>query len=147
MGSRGTGFDCRYIVVADEDRDVLNFVIKTLSRDGHAVFQAYDALSAIRLAIGLKVCDLVISNTRVDGASSAEMIAELRGHLPRVPVLYLAHPDQSTPELERRLPDNVPILREPFSANELCVVVHSLLTRSGEDLRNRKSRERSVKEG
>ena len=127
MRSRTTGFPCRYIVVADEDRTILNFVIETLLYDGHAVFQAYDGLSAIRLAVGLKVCDLVISNTRVGGVASPDIIAELRTYLPDVPVLYLANPEHSTPELEQRLPGDVPILREPFSANELCVVVHSLL--------------------
>ena len=134
MEPRATGFDCRYIVVADEDRAILNFVIETLSNDGHAVFQAYDGQSAIRLAVGLKVCDLVISNTRVDGIASSQIIAELRKHLPAVPVLYLANPDHSTPALERELPADVPILREPFSANELCVVVHSLLQQRGDGL-------------
>jgi DNA-binding response OmpR family regulator len=130
MRSRSTGVACRYIVVADEDRAVRNFVIETLLYEGHAVFQAYDGLSAIRLAVGLKVCDLVISNTRVDGVPSAGLIAKLRGLLPGVPVLYVAHPEHSTPALEARLPGDVPILRQPFSANELRVVVDSLLTRS-----------------
>lgn len=144
MRSRLTGVACRYIVVADEDQAVLNFVIETLLNDGHAVFQAYDGLSVIRLAVGLKVCDLVISNTRVGGVSSPETIAELRTYLPHVPVLYLASPDHSTPWLERQLPDDVPILREPFSANELCVVVHSLFTPSGQGSTGRHSRSAKI---
>jgi DNA-binding response OmpR family regulator len=131
MGSRPAGTACRYIVVADEDRVVLNFVIRTLTHDGHAVFQAYDGRSAIDVATGLKVCDLVVSNTRVGGVAGPDLIADLRRHLPAVPVLYLAHPDHSTPEIERRLPGDVPILREPFTANELRVVVGSLLTVPG----------------
>lgn len=129
MGSP-PGTDCRYIVVADEDRDVLNLVIETLTNDGHAVFQAYDGLSVIDLATGLKVCDLVVSNTRVGGVAGPDLIADLRARLPKVAVLYLAHPDFSTPEVERQLPADVPILREPFTANELRMVVGSLLTRS-----------------
>jgi DNA-binding response OmpR family regulator len=39
-----------HIVVADEDPAVLKFVIQTLRNDGHAVFQAYDGLSAVQLA-------------------------------------------------------------------------------------------------
>jgi DNA-binding response OmpR family regulator len=133
MGSRPAGTACRYIVVADEDRAVLNFVMRTLTRDGHAVFQAYDGRSAIGQATGLKVCDLVVSNTRVGGIAGPTLIAELRRYLPSVPVLYLAHPDHSTPEIERQLPPDVPILREPFTANELRVVVGSLLTVAGPD--------------
>jgi len=131
MGSHAAGDDTRYVVVADEDRTVLNFVIETLTDDGYAVFQAYDGRSAIELATGLKVCDLVISNTRVGGIAGADLIANLRDLLPDVSVLYLAHPEASTPGIEAQLPANVPILREPFTANELRVVVGSLLTRTG----------------
>ncbi len=121
------GFEGRYIVVADEDRAVANFVIETLTVDGHAVFQAYDGLTATQLAFGLKICDLVISNTRVGGVAGVELIHQLRSYLPTVPILYLANQGRSSPELERRLPRNVPILREPFSAEELRVAVRPLL--------------------
>jgi DNA-binding response OmpR family regulator len=108
MSPRHAGTDCRYIVVADEDRTVVNFVIETLIADG----------------------DLVISNTRVGGLPGPDLIDELRAHLPRLPILYLADHCQSQPGLERRLPQNVPILREPFTADELRAVVKSLLGRA-----------------
>ena len=129
MRSRPIGFKCRYIVVADEDRVTLNFVIETLINDGHAVFQAYDGLRAVQLAVGLKVCDLVISNTRVGGLPGPDLIAELRDYLPDLAILYLAHPDHSTPEIEGELPANVPILREPFTADDLRAMVGRLLNR------------------
>ena len=67
MSLRRPGFEGRYIVVADEDRTIANEIIEVLTADGHAVFLAYDGLSALELAFGLKVCDLVISNSRVGG--------------------------------------------------------------------------------
>jgi two-component system CheB/CheR fusion protein len=127
MNALPAGFDCRYIVVADEDRAVVNFVIETLLDDGHAVFQAYDGLSALRLALGLKACDLVISNTRVGGVPGLELIRELRAHLPRLAILYLANRGHSATALEPKLPPDVPILREPFTAEELRAAVRSLL--------------------
>lgn len=130
MSPRPAGSDCRYIVVADENRAVVNFVIETLLADGHAVFQAYDGRCAVHLALGLKMCDLVITNTRVGGAPGPDLVDELRAHLPSLPILYLADPDQSRPDLERRLPKNVPILREPFSADELRAVVRPMLGRA-----------------
>jgi two-component system, OmpR family, response regulator len=129
MNPRAEAFAGRYIVVADEDKAVVNLVIETLLGDGHAVFQAYDGLSATQLALGLKTCDLVISNTRVGGVAGLDMIHELRAHLPKLPVIYLANRERSTPELERRLPPDVPILREPFTAEELRAVVQPLLAR------------------
>lgn len=127
MSLRPLGFVGRYIVVADEDRATANFVIEILLRDGHAVFMAYDGLSATHLVLGLKVCDLLISNSRVAGLPGVELIRELRQHLPRLPVLYLAKPGRSTPAIERGLPWNVPVLREPFSGAELRAKVNGLL--------------------
>jgi DNA-binding response OmpR family regulator len=126
---RPPGTDCRYIVVADEDRDVVNFVIETLLRDGHAVFQAYDGRTAIEIACGLKVCDLVISNTLVGGVAGPDLIEELRLHLPDLAIVFLASRGQSGPEMQKRLPNDVLILREPFTAEELRAAVRSMLDR------------------
>jgi DNA-binding response OmpR family regulator len=127
MSPRTPDFKGRYIVVADEDRTVVNFVIETLTSDGHAVFQAYDGLTATQLAFGLKVCDLVISDTRIGGVPGVELIHQLRAYLPKLPILYLANMGRSTPEVERKLPSNVSILREPFTAEELRAAVGPLL--------------------
>jgi DNA-binding response OmpR family regulator len=121
-------FDGRFIVVADEDRAIAGLVIETLLDDGHAVFQAYDGLSAVELALGLKVCDLVISNTRVGGVAGLELIHELRAQLPELAILYLANQGRSSLELEQQLPDDVPVLRGPFTADELLAMVRPLLT-------------------
>jgi two-component system OmpR family response regulator len=129
-------FGGRFIVVADEDRAIAGLVIETLLDDGHAVFQAYDGLSAFELALGLKVCDLVISNTRVGGVAGLELIHELRAELPELPILYLANQGRSWAGVERQLPGDVPVLREPFTAEELRAVVHPLLT-SGRKSRSR----------
>jgi len=127
MSPRPPGFVGRYVVVADEDKVVVGLVIETLLNEGHAVFYAYDGVSAVQLALGLKVCDLVISNTRVGGVAGIDLIHELRRHLPALAILYLANKGRSTPELEARLPHNVPILREPFTQDQLRAAVRYLL--------------------
>jgi DNA-binding response OmpR family regulator len=126
-------------VVADEDQAVAGLVIETLLDDGHAVFQAYDGLSSVELALGLKVCDLVISNTRVGGVAGLELIHELRAELPDLAILYLANQGRSLPGLERQLPEDVPVLREPFTAEELRAVVRPLL-KAGRESRPRQRR-------
>lgn len=119
--------DGRRILVADEDQAVVRFVINTLREDGHAVFHAYDGLSAVQLAFALDRCDLIISNTRVDGVPGVDLIGQLRHQQPTIPILYLANIGRSTPEIESQLPPNVPILREPFTAEELRAAVDPLL--------------------
>jgi DNA-binding response OmpR family regulator len=66
-----TASNGRHIIVADEDPKMVDFIIRTLRDDGHAVFHAYDALSATQLAIGLETCDLVISNTKIEGSEGS----------------------------------------------------------------------------
>jgi DNA-binding response OmpR family regulator len=124
-------FDRPRIVVADENPAVVALVIKTLREDGNAVFHAYDALSAAQLAYSLDTCHLLISNTRVEGLPGVELIHQLRHRQPNLPILYLANIGRSSPELEAQLPPNVPILREPFTADELRAAVRPFVRRAG----------------
>jgi DNA-binding response OmpR family regulator len=127
MNSPTLGPVPRHIIVADEDRAVVDFVIKTLREDGHAVFHAYDVLAATQLAFALDPCDLVLSNTRVEGADGVELVVQLRRKRPQVPIIYLANDGRSTAEIERQLPADVSILREPFTAEKLRAAVNAML--------------------
>jgi DNA-binding NtrC family response regulator len=111
------------IIIADEDLVMVQFVVRTLRNAGNTVFHAYDALSAMQLALTVRRCDLLISNTRVEGVPGIELIHELRVRLPDLPILYLANVGRSSPALEAQLPRDVPILREPFTADELRAAV------------------------
>ena len=126
-------FDRPRIVVADEDPAVVAFIVHTLRQDGNAVFHAYDTLSATQLAFSLDVCHLLICNTRVEGVFGIDLIRSLRERLPALPMVYLANIGRSTPELEAQLPPDVPILREPFTADQLRDVVRPLMERYGRD--------------
>ena len=127
MKPRAPGYHGRYIVVADEDRAVVSLVVETLLDDGHAVFHAYDGLSAVQLALGLKVCDLVITNTRVGGMMGLDLIHDLRVRRPTLPILYLDNPSRPGPESAEALPRDVPVLSEPFTPEELRAAVRYLL--------------------
>lgn len=118
----------RRILVADEDPKVVEFIIQTLREDGHAVFHAHDGLSATELAFALDETHLVITNTKVSGMPGVELVHLLRTRLPDLPIVYLANIDRSTPAIEAKLPRDVPILREPFTAEQLRELVASLLS-------------------
>jgi CheY-like chemotaxis protein len=117
--------DRQRIVVADEDSVVVAFIIDTLRADGHCVTHSYNALSATQ-DFALHECHLLISSMRVDGVAGIDFIEELRERRPALPVLYLADLE-STPELEAQLPADVPILREPFTAEQLHAAARPLL--------------------
>jgi CheY-like chemotaxis protein len=128
MNPWGPGiFGQRRIVVADEDKAMVAFIVNTLRNDGHAVFAAYDVLAAVQLAHALEPCDLVISNTKVEGVDGVELIKQLRQERPDLPILYIANIGRSTPEAERQLPPDVPILREPLTAESLRAAVYAKL--------------------
>lgn len=125
----------RRILVADEDPKIVEFIINVLREDDHAVFHAYDGLSATQLAFALNdAVHLVISNTRVAGTPGIHLIYELRTRQPNLPILYIANIDRSTPAIESKLPRDVPILREPFTAEQLRAVVNSLLSGEPQEL-------------
>ena len=105
----------------------MDFIIKTLREDGHAVFHAYDFLAAMQLANFLIGCDLLISNTKVTGADGVGLIVQLREKHPALPIVYLANTGRSTPEIEAKLPPDVPILREPFTEERLRAVTNRML--------------------
>lgn len=117
----------RRILVADEDPKVVAFIIDTLREDGYAVFHAYDGLSATELAFAIDEVHLIITNTRVSGTPGVDLVYLVRARLPNLPILYIANIDRSTPAIEAKLPRNVPIIREPFTADQLRKVVASLL--------------------
>jgi CheY-like chemotaxis protein len=105
-------------------------VIKTLREDGNAVFHAYDVLSAYQLVYSLDRCDLLMSNTRVEGLPGIDLIHKLRQSLPNLAIMYIANTGRSLPEIEAQLPPGVPILREPFTADELRAAVRPYLPAS-----------------
>jgi len=109
--------------LADEDRAAVAFIIRTLREDGHAVFHAYDVLSATQLVDVMDRCDLVLSNTKVEGIDGVGLITQLRANHPSLPIVYLANDGRSTPEAESKLPADVPILREPFTAEKIRAAV------------------------
>jgi DNA-binding response OmpR family regulator len=125
----------RRIVVADEDREVVDQIVSTLREDGHTVFAAYDVLSAVQLANELRTIDLIISNTKVQGIDGVGLILRLRQERPGLPIIYLANTGRSTPEVEAALPPDVPILREPFTAEQLRAGVNAMLDGTGDGKR------------
>jgi DNA-binding NtrC family response regulator len=122
----------RHIVVADEDPKVATFVVETLRADCHALFHAYDTLSATELAMAALPCDLVICDAKVQGEDAAHLIQTLRRHLRAIRIIYIANIGRSTPALEAQLPPDVPILREPFMADELRAVVNAKFNGRGD---------------
>jgi two-component system, cell cycle sensor histidine kinase and response regulator CckA len=119
-----------HIVVADEKPVLLDMMVRTLRGAAHCVFQAYDGQAAYELTLGLRDIDLLITNTRMAGISGPELIRYVRAQRPSLPILYIQNQEQP-PQVPSGLPADVPILREPFTAEQLLAAVRPLLQRDG----------------
>ena len=111
------------IVVTDDDPDLMTFLVTTLRNAGHAVFAAYDGNSACELALLIPDLDLLITNTRWGSVSNRDLIKAVRDKRPALAILHIGEP-MPNPD---GLLDDVPALREPFTADELLEKVRELV--------------------
>jgi CheY-like chemotaxis protein len=132
MSSQNEAFPkAPHIVVADEDPQLLELMVRTLRDAGYCVFQAYDGRAAYDLALGLRTLDLLITNTRMPGLEGPQLIRRVREQLPQLPILYVKNGDQPPGPLSEGLPPDVPTLAEPFTERQLMEAVRDLLARDG----------------
>jgi DNA-binding response OmpR family regulator len=115
-----------YIIIANEDPQLLDAMVRTLRDAGYCVFQAFNGRAAYDLSLQLKTVDLLITNTRMPGLQGPELIRYVREQLPALPILYIKNQGQPAGP---GLPPDVAILAEPFSSRQLLDVVGGLLAR------------------
>jgi len=111
------------IIATDDNTSKLSSLVHTLRGAGHRVFAAYDGQSAFELILQLPTIDLLITNTRLGIINGPELMRKTRQMRPDMPILHVVHgndPDGDTPP-------GVPILREPFTPNQLLLAVGKLL--------------------
>jgi DNA-binding NtrC family response regulator len=113
------------VVVTDDDPRLMAFLVVTLRDAGHCVFAAYDGDSACELALLIPDMDLLITNTRIGEVSGGELIRLVRREKPGLPILHIGEP---LPNPDGQLND-IPTLREPFTADQLLGSVRSLIAR------------------
>lgn len=124
-GSPGQGA-CWRIVATDDDPLLLSVIVTTLRDAGHCVFAAFDGDSACELALIIPDLNLLITNTRLGTESARSLIKRVREERPELPILHVGEPLADTEGLLR----DVPSLREPFTPEQLLVVVSGLAGKS-----------------
>jgi CheY-like chemotaxis protein len=112
------------MVVTDDDPQLMTFLVSTLRSAGHCVFAAYDGDSACELALLIPDLDLLITNTRWGSTTNRDLIKSVRAKRSGLPILHIGEP---MPNPDGWL-DDVPALREPFTATQLLEKVRELVT-------------------
>ena len=111
------------IIVTDDNPAKLYHLTQTLRDAGHCVFAAYDGAAALELVVQLPNIDILITNTRLGIVDGATLMREVRKLRPDLPILHVSH-DAAESGIT---PPGVPTLNEPFTPNQLLLVVGSLL--------------------
>ena len=101
-------------------------MVSTLRQDAHLVFQAADGHDALEMSLALRKVDLLITDTHMQGLTGPQLIREVRRELPGLPILYIKNTDEHGGHPDG-LPQDVPTLRDPFTAEDLLGTVRSLL--------------------
>jgi len=116
------------VLLVDDDLPVQLILRRVLEDGGHAVRVAssgYLALAAIQAAP--ESIGLVVSDVRMPGMSGLDLALEVRRSWPNLPLLLMSAYDP--PELGSSHAGfvDVPLLRKPFSNDDLLRLVAALL--------------------
>ncbi|MCL4720894.1 MAG: response regulator transcription factor [Gammaproteobacteria bacterium] len=117
------------ILVADDDRDLLELVAFALAQSGYLVIKAHDGEAALRL-FAAESPDLLILDINMPGQSGFQVCEQVRRHA-RTPVMMLTArgaEEDLVRALELGADD---YLNKPFSPRTLLARVKALLRRAG----------------
>lgn len=119
------------VLIADDDRDLLNLIAFTLTQEGHLVVKAIDGQVAIH-AFENEGPDIVILDINMPGASGFQICEAIR-QKSQVPILMLTArgaEEDLVKALELGADD---YMTKPFSPRTLLARIKALLRRTGVD--------------
>jgi DNA-binding response OmpR family regulator len=116
------------VLIADDDRDILELVALTLERDGYEVAQAQNGEEALRIAAGrtlhLAILDLMMPG--IDGYEVTRKLREADGPNP-LPILILSAFAEDRQAALALAAGADAYMRKPFSPRELLAKAGSLV--------------------
>ena len=117
----------KYILVADDDKEIREIVSLLLSSEGHAVLTAEDGVQAVEMANG--GIDLYILDVNMPGQSGLLAAAQIRRQY-ETPIVFLtAYSGESDKVMGFSVGADDYIVK-PFSTAELLMRVRAILRRS-----------------
>jgi len=117
------------VLVVEDDAAVRRLVVRVLRDYGYAVLETGHPEDALRMVRQLdKPIDLLISDVVMPGLSGPKLAEALNNIQPELKVLYISGYTEET-VLKHGVDDSLaPFLHKPFSPEELCRAITSVLT-------------------
>ncbi|HJT47794.1 MAG TPA: response regulator [Nitrososphaeraceae archaeon] len=123
------GASDKYILVVDDDHDIVRLIEQALSKHGFKVSSFTDALLALDyFQTNYKNCSLVLSDIRMPGINGYELVMELKKINPKVKVVLMTDFEIQQKQFHNMLPDIKvdAFLQKPFSIQQLNDVVRKI---------------------
>ena len=120
------------VMVVEDDRDVREFVARTLETLGYSVIAAADGPAALALIDGGAKVDLVFSDVVLPGGMTGwQVVEEARRRKPGIKVLLTSGYTGSKIDHHRRVAESVDLLPKPYKREDLAVTLRGILDDDG----------------
>ncbi len=115
------------IIVVDDDTGVRAFVRRVLEHCGYRVALAHHARQALDLITGVNgAIRLLLTDLGMPGLSGVELVRRARSLWPALPCICMTGYVEEQWALAR-MPDPCPVLRKPFTLDDLTATVRSTI--------------------
>jgi CheY-like chemotaxis protein len=115
------------VLVIDDEWAIRRVVVRCLSDAGHRVWEASSGAEALEVAAREgDAISVALVDINMDGMGGFESAVRLRATIPRLSVVYMTG-DERAVHLQAR----APVLRKPFTPQQLRATVRGALEREG----------------
>jgi CheY-like chemotaxis protein len=122
-----TGCGERIFVVEDE-ADVLDFTVRSLSNLGYSVFSATNGREALeRLECDSFECELILTDVVMPEMNGVELVERVHSHFPGIKVVFTSGYSNNLLFDGGKVSGKVNFLRKPYSINALAMAVRNAL--------------------
>jgi CheY-like chemotaxis protein len=113
------------ILLVDDDEEVRAFLVDSLEAMGHEVCAAASGEEALEILVECAP-DIALIDYAMPGMHGADVARAARDMLPHLPIVFVTGYAE-TEQLEAALGPRAPVLRKPFSVDDLCRAVEANL--------------------
>src|SRR5215472_12071509 len=114
------------IMIVDDDSLFLEVVTRILSRAGYEVFSAAGPRDALEIIRNNAPVDLVVSDVAMPEMRGTQLVREVVRLSPQTARVLMTGSARALEDV----PDDVPLLRKPFTGERLITAVETALARS-----------------
>jgi two-component system catabolic regulation response regulator CreB/two-component system response regulator ChvI len=117
-----------YILVVDDEEDILRVIRSGLEKYGHKVVTFSNPTAALEeFKLNYESYSLLLTDVRMPGLSGIDFAKQAKGIQPSIKIIVMSAFELSTYELNQDLPfiKVEDVLRKPFLLNRMCQIVDS----------------------